>query len=293
MQLRLNVSVVLAVTVPLLAMAVVVAGVAGPDERLATPVEAAAAIQPEQAIPPPEVQRQDTTPAPIEVDGDSNDEAAAQWPRPELDSEFIVRTESIGKGGVAAFTENPQPIIYLTFDDGPHPTWTPQILDTLAAWGASATFFVIGSSADAYSGIVSRTHNDGHALGNHSYYHMDLTTLPADVVSQRLQWTTASIWRPTGSVSRCFRPPFGAVNATVDQVLAQQGLANYLWDVDTRDWQGPGTSVIVQRVVNNAAPGAIVLLHDGGGNRSQTAEALPEILSQLSAQGYVFRPLPC
>jgi peptidoglycan/xylan/chitin deacetylase (PgdA/CDA1 family) len=184
--------------------------------------------------------------------------------------------------------------IYLTFDDGPS-VYTPQILSELKAEGVPATFFVIGANAAQFPGYLQQEHADGEGIGDHTWDHPDLTTLPQDQVRSELQSTADEITNLTGTRPTLWRPPYGAFNDSVTQIASSLGLSMRLWDVDSQDWTMPGTATIVGNVVNNVRPDAIVLLHDGSpdgtGDRSQTVAALPTIIDTLRAQGYTFGAL--
>lgn len=185
------------------------------------------------------------------------------------------------------------PALYLTFDDGPDSVWTPIIRGILARYGAKATFFVIGQQVDAMPWLTAANAAESHAIGIHTYRHSLLTLLPRSAVWDELASAQGAIVDSTGKSTNCFRPPYGAINATVAEVAASQGLTTWLWTVDPGDWRRPGVQAIVDNVRATAGPGSIVLLHDGGGDRSQTAAALEQILADFSRRGYRFLPLPC
>jgi peptidoglycan-N-acetylglucosamine deacetylase len=191
-------------------------------------------------------------------------------------------------------TVPPGSTVYLTFDDGPS-VYTPQILSELNAEGVPATFFVLGQNAVQHPGTVEQAHADGHAIGNHSWSHPDLTTLLPQQVQTELQSTSDEIANLTGAPPILWRPPFGAFNSIVTQVASSLGLSMRLWDVNPSDFDRPGVDSIVSQVVNTVSPGAIVLLHDGspGDNedRSQTAAAVPIIIDTLQSLGYSFGAL--
>ena len=152
--------------------------------------------------------------------------------------------------------------VYLTFDDGPS-VYTPQILSELEAKGVPATFFVLGERAVQFPSYVQRENADGHGIGDHTWDHPDLTTLPPDQIRQELESTAEEIANLTGTRPTLWRPPFGAFNDTVTQIASSLGLSMRLWDVNPPDFTMPGTDVIVSRVVDNVSDGAIILLHDG------------------------------
>ena len=190
-----------------------------------------------------------------------------------------------------------QPVIYLTFDDGPHGIYTPQVLDTLAKHGARATFFVIGKQVSSVPRIVKDGADGGNYQANHTYGHADLTTLAQAAFDKAIADTYSAIQDATGgqdsgrSKLLCLRPPFGASNADTHSYAAALGYEVVLWDLDPQDWRQPGADQIADHVIANARPGAIVLLHDGGGHRDQTVAALDTILSTLGGQGYRFEAL--
>jgi peptidoglycan/xylan/chitin deacetylase (PgdA/CDA1 family) len=181
--------------------------------------------------------------------------------------------------------------VALTFDDGPQPVFTPQVLRVLQQYGVHATFFCIGSQVQAYSAIVRQTVQGGNAVGNHSWSHANLTTLSPAAIRQQLSTTSAAIKRATGVAPRLFRPPYGATNETVRSIATQLGLVQTLWTIDTSDWQRPGVATIVNTVLTHAHNGNIILLHDGGGDRSQTVQALSQIISGLEQRGFTFTTL--
>ncbi|MGW1346695.1 polysaccharide deacetylase family protein [Kribbella sp. NPDC002412] len=175
-------------------------------------------------------------------------------------------------------------VLYLTFDDGPQKEWTPKVLQVLAKHRAKATFFVLGREAAAHPDLLALTRAAGHRIGNHTWDHPMLTKLPAEKMRQEIL---------TGVKSKCFRPPFRDTNAHVEAVAASNHQRQVLWDVDTLDWSKPGTAKIERAILQGARPGAIILMHDGGGDRSETVAALDRALTQLTRQGYTYRALPC
>jgi peptidoglycan/xylan/chitin deacetylase (PgdA/CDA1 family) len=180
-----------------------------------------------------------------------------------------------------------KPEIALTFDDGPNPTYTPQVLSILQQYGVNATFFVIGDQVQAYPNLVQQEYAAGHIVGNHSWNHPHLTMLAADDIHTQLSNTSGAIEQATGVRPSFFRPPYGAYNYQVLLQASNLGLQPILWSVDPQDWNGPPNSnTIVQRILNEAQNGSIILMHDGGGDRSQTVAALPTIITQLRGRGY-------
>jgi peptidoglycan/xylan/chitin deacetylase (PgdA/CDA1 family) len=186
------------------------------------------------------------------------------------------------------------PVIYLTFDDGPNGAFTQQVLDLLAQYNARATFFVIGRQAAGSADVLRRMASDGSYIGNHTWDHVWLDKISKEEFIDQIQRTRNELLAVAGDLFtldgdvRYVRPPYGAINADDRQWMAELGYTPVLWDVDPQDWRRPGVETIANHVVNHAFPGAIVLMHDGGGERTQSVAALEIILRELSAQGYRF-----
>ncbi len=173
--------------------------------------------------------------------------------------------------------------VYLTFDDGPS-QYTPAILSILRATHSTATFFELGFRQAEHPEEAAQIRAEGSSIGNHTYNHPNLTKLKPG----QIRWQLAH-----GPRARCVRPPYGATNQTVRHILSQQGLRQVLWTIDTRDWTRPGTKQIIKAATGpNVRAGSIVLMHDGGGDRTQTVAALPQIIATLQQQGYVIRHIP-
>jgi peptidoglycan/xylan/chitin deacetylase (PgdA/CDA1 family) len=183
--------------------------------------------------------------------------------------------------------------VYLTFDDGPTSRYTPQVLDILSAYGVRATFFEVGRNVSYYPYLTRRAYLRGNSVQNHTWSHVDLRYVSWDTFTYQVLKTDRYIRAQTGYTPRCLRPPYGAVNSRVYARADALGKKIRLWTVDPRDWSRPGTSVIVRRVLDNVRSGSVILLHDGGGDRSQTVAALPTILKTLKARGYVFYRMWC
>jgi len=196
-----------------------------------------------------------------------------------------------------AVTPTPTPLptkyVVLTFDDGPDAEYTPKVLDILAKYDAKATFFEVGQSVRKHPELTKRIHAAGHSVQNHTWTHADLRQLGAAAFRQQVLSTDQAIQAQTGSTPGCLRPPYGGVSAAVRQRAKALGKDLVVWTVDSRDWTKPGVAAIEQRVLKNVHSGSVILMHDGGGNRTQTVAALPVILQALKAQGYGFRTLTC
>lgn len=188
----------------------------------------------------------------------------------------------------ARTTTAPGDVVFLTIDDGPHPVYTPQILDVLNRHNARATFFVTGYLVARYPAIVERIVAEGHTVGNHTWRHEDLTTLSREAFDETISRTQEILGE---HAAPCLRPPYGARDAFTYEWAASHGLAVALWTVDTFDWRKPGAKTIADRIVAGATDGAVISLHDGGGDRSQTVEALDDALDRLAGSGIRYEPL--
>ncbi|GAA1583862.1 hypothetical protein GCM10009789_42010 [Kribbella sancticallisti] len=184
----------------------------------------------------------------------------------------------------AAAAAGNKKVLFLTFEDGPDPLWTPKVLQVLAKYGAHATFFQLGSMQTAHPGLRDQILAAGNTIGSHSITHPQLTAIsPAKRHHEIVD----------GPRSKCFRPPYGATNPKVRAEIKAAGMVQVLWDVDPRDWARPGTSAIVSNILQHAHRRNVILLHDGGGDRSQTVAALDKSLRILKQQGYTFPAMAC
>ena len=180
-----------------------------------------------------------------------------------------------------------QKVIALTFDDGPGP-YTPQVLAVLQQFGVPATFFDIGVNVAAYPQNARQVSAAGYPVENHTWSHPDLARLVPAALAAQIDLAQSEITTVTGVAPVCLRPPYDAWNVGVLSQIAARGLATMSYSVDPQDWKKPGVNVIAYRTVGGARPGAVVDLHDGGGDRSQTVAALPQIITSLRAKGYTF-----
>jgi peptidoglycan/xylan/chitin deacetylase (PgdA/CDA1 family) len=182
-------------------------------------------------------------------------------------------------------------LVALTFDDGPGPL-TPQFLKVLRDNHAPATFFVITQQLQQFGDSTRQAVQQGFEVGDHTVDHQLLGTLSKkdqerEIVDGAKQMISAGVPAP-----RIFRPPGGSFDAATVAILRKQHMLMALWDVDTQDYTLPGTPAIVQTVLNTTRPGSIVLMHDGGGDRSQTLAAVPQIIRGLRAKGFKLVTLP-
>ncbi len=186
-----------------------------------------------------------------------------------------------------------QKIVALTFDDGPYPPYTGQVLDILREEGVPATFFVIGRNAEKYPDMVRRMVAEGHQVGNHTYNHVDLLKADRATIADEVDRTNRAIAAITGAPAKVVRPPHGFRDAVVLEVMAERGLKVVEWSVLSRDWTNPGVATIAQRTLDKVKSGAVILLHDGDGvaataPRAQTVEAARQIIRDLKARGFKF-----
>lgn len=178
----------------------------------------------------------------------------------------------------------PERLVALTFDDGPHGKLTPRILDILARYGAKGTFFVLGQNASRFPGVLQRAAAEGHEIGNHTWSHAKLTSCGREKLLSEMSRTRDAVIRATGQAPAVMRPPYGAINAaTIQTIYSAYGTPAILWDVDTNDWRKPGVQTVVNRAVNGARSGSIILVHD---IHASTAEAIEGIVQGLQARGF-------
>jgi peptidoglycan/xylan/chitin deacetylase (PgdA/CDA1 family) len=179
-------------------------------------------------------------------------------------------------------------MVALTFDDGPS-IYTPQVLATLDHYGVHATFFEIGRQVAPLAATARAVIRDGDVIGDHTWSHPVLT---AANTAAEIDPTQTAIRTATGFTPCLLRPPYGTAPQAVVDIARAHGLLTIQWDVDPSDWSRPGASVIAQRVLAAVHPGAIVIMHDGGGDRSETVSALHTIVPTLIARGYRLVTVP-
>ena len=180
------------------------------------------------------------------------------------------------------------PEIALTFDDGPHPGSTLRIVAILKRFGIKATFFCVGQHIRRYPDYVRQEYANGNLVEDHTWTHPDLQLLSSADVAKQLASTANEIEQVTGVMPTLFRPPYGLFNWSIFAQARRMALSSIIWNVDPQDWSMPGTNAIITRVLSTAGNGSIVLMHDGGGDRSQTVAALPVIITTLRHRGFRF-----
>lgn len=193
--------------------------------------------------------------------------------------------------GLVRSTTKPGRFVALTFDDGPDATYTPRILDVLARHGAVATFCMVGTQVERHPELVRLVIQRGMRLCDHTVSHDEALSTRSE---QRITAEVAGCWSDLQVAANAdvpvsyFRAPAGTFSGPMRTIAARQGMKPLSWSVDSRDWTTPGAAQIVATVQRDLKPGGVILFHDGGGNRAQTAEALDTLLSWLAAQGYGF-----
>ncbi|MEU8512099.1 polysaccharide deacetylase family protein [Kitasatospora sp. NPDC048722] len=201
-----------------------------------------------------------------------------------------VPTTPLSTTSVIGSTASGGRSVALTFDDGPGPA-TQQILDLLAQYNVKATFCEIGQNAAANPGLVKKVLAAGHRLCDHSVHHpQPFQKLPHDKAVAEISGAKDMIVKAGGPGTQVtwFRAPGGGFNADNEHIAAGLGMKSLGWSVDPRDWSRPGVPAIVSTVQSQLRPGGVILMHDGGGDRSQTVAALKQLLPWLVAQGYTF-----
>ncbi|WP_406198685.1 glycosyltransferase [Streptomyces sp. NBC_01017] len=199
------------------------------------------------------------------------------------------------RGGQATTVSVPDKTIALTFDDGPNPTWTPQVLAILEKHDIPATFFLVGSMVSRYPGIVADMVEQGNEVGIHTFTHVDLSYQSDARVNREMQQTQLALAGAAGITTTLFRAPYSSETDAVDNYswpvykkLGEQGYTSVFVDTDSDDWKRPGVSKIIKWATPDDGEGASVLFHDAGGERSQTIKALPAYIEKMKAKGYTF-----
>ncbi|MEH1870754.1 polysaccharide deacetylase family protein [Nostoc sp.] len=184
-------------------------------------------------------------------------------------------------------------VIALTFDDGPSPKNTAQILEILKKNNIKATFFMVGEMVKYFPQVAKLVAADGHVIGNHTWHHWYFQ-MDGATASSEIDRTADIIYKTTGEKTTLFRPPGGFLNNGLAQYAKKEKYAVMMWSEESGDAErrSPQVPMLVKNVLKEAKPGAIVLLHDGGGNRSKSVKALPEMIAGLKTQGYRFVTIP-
>ncbi|MFD2444265.1 polysaccharide deacetylase family protein [Bacillus sp. CGMCC 1.16607] len=191
-------------------------------------------------------------------------------------------------GNVIWDVKTKEKLIAITFDDGPDPIYTPQILNTLKKYDAKATFYVIGAEAERFPDIIKREVLEGHELGYHTYRHYFKDNFNKTKLKNELKHTSNVLKKISGYSPATFRPIAGYYDEQIVNTAVESGYKVILWSwhQDTKDWKKPGIQTIVRNMVSDKRPGDIIIFHDAGGDRSQTVKALENILETLYKDGY-------
>lgn len=179
-------------------------------------------------------------------------------------------------------------MVALTFDDGPSPYYTWKLLALLREKGVKANFFLIGREAEKYPELVRRIVKEGHSIGNHTYTHANLLERRKTTVRKEILRCDEVLESITGQKPLLFRPPHGFRRPVVSSISSELGHVQVDWSVCPRDWIRPGAKRMLRLMAKKVRPGSIILLHDGGGDRSQTLEVVPIIIDELRGLGYRF-----
>jgi peptidoglycan/xylan/chitin deacetylase (PgdA/CDA1 family) len=179
----------------------------------------------------------------------------------------------------------------LTFDDGPSP-YTPEIVRILVRMHVPATFFVVGQQLSVFPSALRDEVSHGFEVGDHTQNHAWLAHLSSAGQYAQIRGAAMGIERFGGFAPRLFRPPYGIYTASTLAVLRKLHMLMVMWSIDPGDWRRPGVKAILSNVLSASKPGAIVILHDGGGDRSQTVAALPAIIRGLRHRGYRLVSVP-
>lgn len=209
----------------------------------------------------------------------------------ETKAENAAIDQIIKQSGIVSQAGPENKEVALTFDDGPS-SYTGAILDTLKKYHASATFFTLGNQVSSFPLAMQRAVAEGHVIANHTWDHQDLTRLGPKDIRGEMSTQIDGVTGKKLPAPKLFRPPYGAVN---DQVVAEarrQGMLTVLWSVDTNDYKLPAPDAMTAQVLAEVQPGAIVLMHDGGGDRTTTSDALPMIIKGLRKAGYKMVTVP-
>lgn len=190
-----------------------------------------------------------------------------------------VQTQTVAGRAVKDETEKK---VALTFDDGPNPEYTEKLLNGLRERGVKATFFLLGAEVEKYPDIVKQMYEDGHLIGNHSYEHVNLSTLSDAEAVQQVDKTNQAISRITGENPEYIRPPYGCFKSNLDYKTT---MIEVLWDVDPLDWKTPDAAAVTQCILDQVQDGDIILLHDAS---ETSVSAAFQVADVLTKEGYIF-----
>lgn len=208
---------------------------------------------------------------------------------PSVPPSLTPTTEESASPSASATVDPDAKVIYLTFDDGPWIPYTQQILDVLAKHDATATFFVVGEMVEQHPDLIRKIHGAGHAIGNHTWDHANLT----EISEEQVRWELRKTARAVGpTMAACMRPPYGATNETVRGITREEGYRTILWTHWAVDWEQPPIPEFLDSLEDATQDEANILLHDGGGDRPNTVEAVRLMLPRWIKKGYTFQAVP-
>ena len=176
-------------------------------------------------------------------------------------------------------------VLYVTFDDGPSPQ-TPRLLKVLKKYEAKATFFVSGGTSTMHRGLLRRMHRQGHAVGNHTWSHAQLTRVPVKTARQQIVRPKRKL---KGLLNSCMRPPYGLIDQQVATIALDAGFQPVMWTEHVEDWRQHSLAWTVQRLRSDTRPGAVILLHDTHG---QSVTAIQQMLPVWKQKGYELETVP-
>lgn len=195
-------------------------------------------------------------------------------------SDPVQKTASVISN--AGQTDPEEKLVALTFDDGPHPVYTEEILDVLDQAGVKASFFMMGKEAELYPDLVKKVSDAGHLIGNHTYTHANVCQISVEETIEEIRKTNDILEGLTQKRPQFFRPPFGCKNETLEK---QTGMFWIFWDVDTLDWSSQNAEQVYCKVVKNVGENDIILMHDA---YPSTVEAVQKLIPALREMGYTF-----
>jgi len=206
-----------------------------------------------------------------------------------FDQSVIVRKNTIYHVPVS------ERVVAITFDDGPSPKWTPEILDALKAAQVKATFFMIGEHVKLYPDLAKRVADEGHEIGNHTYDHHGIFYYKTEELDKEIRDTQEEIYKAVGITTKYFRPPKAWLTAREKKEIKRIGYETVLWSLNSKDWVNFDDRYIIKYILHYVRPGDILLFHDSGGvfhpdngNREETVKTIPRLIEKLKDKGYRF-----
>ncbi len=207
---------------------------------------------------------------------------------------FFDQAVLVRKGTVYRIRAS-EKVVALTFDDGPSPVWTPQILDELKKAGIKATFFMLGDHVEQYPDVARRVAAEGHEIANHTYDHQTILYYNPEELKNEISHAQKVIEDITGIKTRYFRPPKAWLSQAEKQQIKEMGYTTILWSLNSKDWVTFHDKQITAYILGHIRPGDIILFHDSGGvfshqggNRKQTVKTIPRLVEKLKEKGYRF-----